>query len=122
MEVRQTDRLDLGRRGEDAAVRQLEKQRWKILDRGVRLLRGEIDIVARDGPTIVFVEVKTRRGFGFGPPAAAVTAAKRRQIRRIAQFYLVRHGLGTDFCRFDVISVHAGEDGSLRLEHVKNAF
>ena len=93
MEDHETDRLRLGRSGEEAAVRYLEKRRYTIVERGFRMLRGEIDIIARDGPTIVFVEVKTRRGLGFGPPAASVTPAKQRQIRRIAQAYLARRGL-----------------------------
>ena len=122
MEDHETDRLRLGRSGEDAAVRYLEKRRYKIIERGFRMLRGEIDIIARDGPTIVFIEVKTRRGLGFGPPAAAVTPAKQRQIRRIAQAYLHRRGFGRSFCRFDVISILAEADGALRFEHLKDAF
>jgi putative endonuclease len=122
VEDHKTDRLSLGRSGEDIAVRHLRKHHYEILDRGVRLLRGEIDIVVRDGRTVVFVEVKTRRGLGYGPPAASVTAEKRRQIRRIAQYYLARRGLGAEFCRFDVISVLIDEDGSVRIEHVKDAF
>ncbi len=122
MEIPETDRLSLGRRGEEAAARHLQKLRYKILDRSVRLLRGEIDIVARDGPTLVFVEVKTRRGLGFGSPAAAVTGAKRFQIRRIAQLYLAKRGLRNQFCRFDVISVLEDEDGGVRIEHLKDAF
>lgn len=122
MENREETRLNLGRNGEDSAARYLKKHRYVILDRGVRLLRGEIDIVARDGSTIVFIEVKTRKGLGYGSPSASVTAAKRRQVRRIAQYYLVRHGLGAEFCRFDVISILVDEAGSVRLEHLKDAF
>jgi len=122
MEVHEDGRIGLGRSGEDAAVRYLEKRRYEILDRRYRWRRGEIDIVARDGRTVVFVEVKTRRGIGFGPPSASVTAAKRRQIRRIAQGYLARRGLGAEFCRFDVVSVLVEDDGTVRIEHVKNAF
>ena len=122
MEDRESDRLDLGRSGERAAARYLGKRRYEILDRGVRLLRGEIDIVARDGPTIVFIEVKTRRGEGYGPPGEAVTAAKRRQIRRIAQLYLMKKGLTSNFCRFDVISILVDDEERIRIEHLKDAF
>jgi putative endonuclease len=122
MENHEADRLSLGRSGEDAAVRYLKKHRYTIVERGFRMLRGEIDIVARDGPTIVFVEVKTRRGLGFGPPAASVTPAKQRQIRRIAQAYLARRGRAAEYCRFDVISLVVDGDGSVRLEHVRDAF
>jgi len=115
-------RITLGRSGEDVAARHLQRNRYTILDRSFRMLRGEIDIVARDGATVVFIEVKTRRGLGYGPPAASVTAAKRRQIRRIAQCYLNRKGLGGAFCRFDVVSILIEDDDFVRLEHVKNAF
>jgi len=93
-----------------------------ILDRRFRILRGEIDIIARDGRTIVFIEVKTRRGTGFGPPAASVTESKRRQIRRLAQAYLSGRRLDRAECRFDVISILVEEDDSLRLEHLRDAF
>lgn len=122
MEDHETDRIGLGRAGEELAVRHLEKKRYTIVERGFRMLRGEIDIIARDGPTLVFLEVKTRRGLGFGPPEASVTASKRRQIRRIAQAYLARRGSAAELCRFDVIAIVVGEDGSFRLEHVKDAF
>jgi putative endonuclease len=122
MEVHKDNRISLGRSGEDAAVRYLKKKRYEILDRGFRWLRGELDIIARDGRTVVFIEVKTRRGLGFGPPSASVTAAKRRQVRRIAECYLARKGFGREFCRFDVISVLAEGDGTARVEHLKNAF
>lgn len=122
MEGHKADRLGLGRSGEDAAVRYLEKRRCTIVARRFRMLRGEIDIVARDGPTIVFVEVKTRRGRDYGPPSASVTARKQRQIRRIAQAFLHRHGMTSEFCRFDVISIVADGDRPFRIEHLKGAF
>ena len=123
MEDREDPRRKLGRRGEDAAVRHLHKLGYRILGRGVRLLRGEIDVIARarDG-TVVFVEVKTRAGPGCGPPEAAVTFAKRDQLRRIAQAYLCRHRLEDAACRFDVIAVTIPGDGRAALTHFEDAF
>jgi putative endonuclease len=122
VEDHQTDRIGLGRNGEDIAVRYLERRRWTVLERGFRMLRGEIDIIARDKGTLVFVEVKTRRGLGFGPPAAAVTPSKQSRIRRIAQAYLSRKGLAGVVCRFDVIAIIVDADGAVHLDHLKDAF
>ncbi|MBE0713577.1 MAG: YraN family protein, partial [Candidatus Aminicenantes bacterium] len=71
---------------------------------------GEIDIVARDGTTLVFVEVKARADESFGRPEESVTPGKQRQIRKIAQGYLVQNPLGGDACRFDVISILFGDE------------
>ncbi len=123
MEDHQDRRLSLGRSGEDAAVDYLEKNRYRILARGFRLLRGEIDIIARDGETIVFIEVKTRAGKGFGPPEEAVTAPKQRRIRRLAEGFLKKFRIGPDTpCRFDVLSLRVGEDGVPEIRQVKDAF
>ena len=123
MESHQDRRLSLGRSGEDAAVDFLEKNRCRILARGFRALRGEIDIVARDGDTIVFIEVKTRAGAGFGSPEEAVTAAKQRRIRRMAEAFLSKFRIGPDTpCRFDVISLGPGNGGDTEIRHIKDAF
>jgi putative endonuclease len=123
VEDREDPRRALGRRGEDAAARHLQKHGYRILGRRVRLLRGEIDIIARkrDG-TLVFVEVKTRAGPECGPPEEAVTFAKRDQLRRIAQAYLCRHRLEDVPCRFDVIAVSIPDDGRAALTHFEDAF
>jgi putative endonuclease len=123
VEDREDPRRNLGRRGEAAAARHLQKHGYRILGRGVRLLRGEIDIIARgrDG-TLVFVEVKTRAGPECGPPEEAVTFAKRDQLRRIAQAYLSRHRLEDAPCRFDVIAVSIPDDGHTALTHFEDAF
>jgi putative endonuclease len=122
MENRQDDRIAVGAEGEDAAVRYLKKHRYTILERRFRILLGEIDVIAKDGETIVFVEVKTRRGPGFGRPEEAVTFAKQEQIRRIAQAYLAKKRCGDVPCRFDVIAVSLDAEGRPAIVHIKDAF
>jgi len=122
MEDRPIDRIKLGREGEEAAVHYLKTKRFKIVERGFRLLRGEIDIIAYDRRTLVFVEVKTRSGAGFGAPEESVTSAKQDQLRKIAQGYLSKKRLGDVPCRFDVIAVHTDDRGRPAIRHIENAF
>lgn len=111
----------LGKAGEDLACRELERRGYAILARRYRRRSGELDIVARDGPTIVFVEVKTREGATFGAGAEALTALKRRRIADVALDYLTRHRLADCPCRFDVVSIDL-RDGEPRLELYRSAF
>jgi putative endonuclease len=112
----------LGRIGEGLACDHLLRKGYEIVARGYRLFRGEIDIIARDGGTLVFVEVKTRTDEEFGRPEEAVTPSKQRQIRRIAQGYLVDHPRGESGCRFDVVSILYRGPDDVRLEHFIDAF
>ena len=98
-------RVALGKYGEDLACRELEGRGYAILERRYRRRGGEIDIVARDGLTLVFVEVKAREDASFGDGADAVTRFKRRRIVALATDYLVRHGGLDQPCRFDVVSI-----------------
>ena len=95
----------VGQYGEEVAARHLRQQGYKILQRNVASRFGEIDIVASQGDVLCFVEVKTRRGRGFGPGAAAVTRAKQKQIAKAAVDLARKHGLVRQNCRFDVIAV-----------------
>ena len=112
----------MGRTGENIACEHLRKKGYLIVERSFRLFRGEIDVVARDGDTLVFVEVKTRSDESHGRPEESVTPAKQRQIRRIAQGYLVRTGCGDVACRFDVVAILFRGPDDYRLEHFKDAF
>jgi len=112
----------LGRAGEDIACAHLERQGYEILARGFSLFRGEIDIVARDGETLVFVEVKARADESHGRPEESVTPGKQRQIRRIAQGYLVTHPAPGVACRFDVIAILFRGPGDHSLRHFVDAF
>jgi putative endonuclease len=117
-------RQTLGRRGEAAAERHLRRRGYKILGRGDRLhRRDELDLIALDGRTIVFVEVKTRGSQEFGHPAEAVDAAKQRRLTRLAVTFLKRHHLLDHPARFDVIAVTwpAGQRRPA-IEHIENAF
>ncbi len=116
-------RLQLGERGERLALKFLKKQGYKILHTNYRCPLGEIDIVASCACTLVFLEVKTRSSDDFGPPQSAVTAAKQKQLARLASFYLKRYGISKQDCRFDVVAVRLTPAGKLLdIELIKNAF
>jgi putative endonuclease len=114
-------RIALGKTGEDLACRELERRGYAILARRYRLRNGEIDIVCRDGRTVVFVEVKAREGKVFGEAAEAVTATKRRRIVSLATEYLARHHLSDQPCRFDVVSIQMNA-GQPKIEVFRGAF
>jgi putative endonuclease len=114
-------RVILGKTGEDLACAELEKRGYAIIARRYRRRGGEIDIVARDGPTIVFAEVKARDGRAFGEAAEAVTAFKRRRITQLALDYMTRHHLSNCPCRFDVVSIQF-DAGRPTIEVFQNAF
>ena len=97
------DRSELGRRGEDLAVRALTQKDYRILARRARSRLGEIDIVARDGDVLVFVEVKARRGRRFGTPLEAVDAPKQKKLTRLALAYAAHRGWSESPIRFDVM-------------------
>jgi putative endonuclease len=104
-------RRSLGSRGEDWAARYLQDRGYRILDRNLRLGRGEIDLVARQDGCIVLVEVKTYRA-GFMAPEEALTPRKRRQIARLGSLYLQEHGMSDAAIRADVVAIEVGQDGS----------
>ena len=112
----------LGRCGEEAAMRYLERRKFRIVAQGFRLFRGEIDIIAYDKATLVFVEVKTRRSREFYSPEESVTPAKQKQIRKIAQGFLALHKIMEVECRFDVLSLIKTDRGEYIIRHFKNAF
>ncbi len=115
-------RQALGQRGEDLAARELARLGYVILARRYRTRLGEIDIVARDGATVVFVEVKARTGEGWGRPAEAVGWRKQQRLVTMAQMYLARHRLGAVACRFDVVSVLDRPGESAVVDVVRSAF
>lgn len=113
-----TNKRQIGRRYEQAAADYLSSRGLRILERNYRCRSGEIDLIASDGPYLVFVEVKYRSSAGKGAPAEAVHARKQQRIRQVARHYLYSHHYGTDTpCRFDVVCILAQQ-----VQWIRNAF
>jgi putative endonuclease len=111
----------VGKAGEEAAVQYLCQQGYQILERNYRCRFGEIDLIARDGQTLAFIEVKTRRSQRFGPPAAAVTIEKQRHLIKASQVYLSQKRKADELCRFDVVTIEVDSQAP-RIELIKDAF
>jgi putative endonuclease len=98
-------RQRLGMQGESMACTELERLGYHIIERRYRTRFGELDIVARDADTVVFVEVKTKTDAAYGDPAEAVTRQKQRRLVSMAEDYVASHALDNTPCRFDVVGV-----------------
>jgi putative endonuclease len=116
------DRTEIGRRGEDAAASYLERIGLTVVERNWRDGRGEIDIVALDGETLVVCEVKTRRGTTCGSPEEAVSATKQRRLTRMARSYIASRAIEPCAVRFDVISIVVLAADRALLRHHRAAF
>jgi putative endonuclease len=115
-------RARLGESGEMLACRELERRGYAIVARRYRTRYGEIDIIAREGPVLVFVEVKTRRNTQFGGGVEAVTPFKQHRILAMARAYLTRYASHDQPCRFDVVSILWPERGAPLVEVYRGAF
>jgi putative endonuclease len=117
-------RRTTGVKGEEEAARFLTRSGYAILDRNVRTRAGEIDLVAKEGKTLVFVEVKTRRDLVEGdPPQAGVHTRKQNRLAKLAHGYLKLKRIRQTPCRFDVVSVIINDDGGVKaIRHIPNAF
>ena len=113
-----------GKRGEDQAATFLRLKGYKILERNFRVGQGEIDLIARRGGTLVFIEVKTRRGKAQGTPLEAVTPHKVKRLSAAAAVYLAGNPLERGDCRFDVVTLGPDKNllGLLKVQHFENAF
>jgi putative endonuclease len=121
--IKQTNRKRLGEVGEIHACRYLKKHRYNILARNYVTYLGELDIVAEDGDTIVFVEVRTKRSVEYGLPEESIDKKKRQKLTRLAQVYIKHKHLYARKARFDVISIVAhGLLGRKSIRLIKNAF
>ena len=116
-------RKPLGNFGERVAAAHLEAKGYAILDRNFRVAEAELDLVARDGDTLVFVEVRTRRGGEAGMAALSVNARKALQLQHAAAWYIEEHPhLADDPMRIDVVTVELRRDGTLdKVTHIENA-
>ncbi len=110
-----------GKFGEDLAVRYLKKKGYQVLCRNYRTRFGEIDIIAKDADTIVFVEVKSRRTSTFGHPKDSITHSKQKKISKTALYYLKTNDQSNCRARFDVVTVNSA-DKKIDVEIIKNAF
>ena len=122
-------RQTLGALGERIAARWLRRGGWEIVAERFRSGRRDLDLVARRGAEVAFVEVKARRGGGYGDPVEAVTWRKRRELVRSAQVWIDRHGRAGETYRFDVVGVLLSEARGdpagrprVRVRHVVDAF
>jgi putative endonuclease len=106
-----------GLAGEEQAIRYLQSRGWEIVAHRFRIGRIEVDLIARRGCLVAFIEVKARRGVAFGTPFEAVTGAKRREIVKVARAWMDRFGRQSDVYRFDCIGLVDNE-----LEHLEDAF
>ncbi len=120
---------EIGDRGEALAAAYLERKGYTILDRNYRFERAEVDLICflpasqyEAGGELVFAEVKTRTGLGYGRPEEAVTEAKKRNLIRAAEAYLYERKLDGSPCRFDVISILLQRGKKPQIEHFENAF
>ncbi len=114
--------VQLGKTGEDLAVRYLKKNGYRILARNYRTPIGEIDIIAKDRETLVFAEVKTRKSTRYGHPKWAITPKKQRKLSMLALYYLKSVQGQYQKARFDVVSVRAQGPEAWDIEIIKNAF
>ncbi len=113
--------LPLGRRGERAAEKYLRRSGYRIVARNFRAAGAEIDLVAMEAETLVFVEVKTRRSRDAGAPEEAVDERKQKQIRRAAEIFATRYRADEVEMRFDIVAVDAS-GRRLEIELLRNAF
>jgi putative endonuclease len=116
-----TDKTNLGKAGERLALAYLKSKGFKILEKNLRTRFGELDIIANDHGTLVFVEVKTRTSSVFGSPIQGVTKQKKARLRNLALRYLADKGLSETEVRFDVLGILQTKD-QIQIEHIPNAF
>ncbi|MGH7874560.1 MAG: YraN family protein [Candidatus Binatia bacterium] len=114
-------KLVLGKEGERLAEQYLKHKGYKLVERNYRCAAGELDLIVLDGRVVVFVEVKTRTGQGFGSPLEAVEFRKQRKMIQAAQYFLSEKRLHQRDARFDVVGISWPGRGPV-VEHIENAF
>ena len=115
------ERLELGKFGEDLALKKIKRMGYKKIIRNYRCPLGEVDLIARDGDTLVFIEIKTRKGKSLAYAKEAVDARKRRQVSRVALSYMKANKCPEAKARSDVIAVSL-VSGNPQIEVIQNAF
>jgi putative endonuclease len=112
----------LGKEGEAIAVQYLAERGYKIIDKNFRSQQGEVDIIAKDGDFLVFVEVKSYSIGSFGTPLGAVGKSKKASIIHAARTYLLKNNIKNMNCRFDVLAIYRSWTGLTNYDHIKDAF
>ena len=112
---------ELGKKGEEVALRFLKKRGYRIIEKNYVCKLGEMDIIAKEKDTLVFIEVKTRTSTAFGPPQLAVNLSKQRQLSKVALNYLKEKHLEDVKARFDVVAILLGQKGE-EIELIRDAF
>ena len=115
------DKKELGKKGEELALRFLKKRGYRIIEKNYVCKMGEMDIIAKEKDTLAFIEVKTRTSTTFGAPQLAVNSAKQRQLSKVALTYLKAKQLEDVKARFDVVAILLGLKGA-EIELIKDAF
>ena len=114
---------DIGNKGEDIAVKKLKKLGYKIIERNFNVPKmGEIDIIARKGVYLVFVEVRLRKNADYGSGAETVDKFKQKRLIKAALMYMKINNLNNPPCRFDVVSITGEAEGDCEVEIIENAF
>jgi len=118
-----TNKISLGKKGEELALSYLKSKKFKIIEKNLRNRFGEIDIICEHQNSIIFIEVKTRRSNKYGCPEEAITINKQRKIIMNALSYLTRYHLGKKNSRFDVLVVSISDNCTIKnIKHIENAF
>lgn len=121
LEIVLSDKISLGKKGEELALSYLKSKKYKIIEKNVRNRFGEIDIIAKDQGTLVFIEVKTRTSEAFGSPIQGINERKKERLRQLATRYIAENGLIEQEVRFDVLGIlQTGKE--TKIEHIPNAF
>ena len=115
------ERLDLGKLGEDLALKKIKRLGYKCITRNYRCSLGEVDLIARDGESLVFIEIKTRKGKSLGYAKEAIDSRKRRQLSKVALAYMKSNNCSDAKSRFDVVAINLSDEED-QIEVIRNAF
>jgi putative endonuclease len=115
------EKKELGKKGEEVALRFLKKRGYRIIEQNYVCKMGEMDLIAKEKDTLAFIEVKTRTSTAFGPPQLAVNSSKQRQLSKVALYFLKEKKLEDVKARFDVVAIILGQNGE-EIELIKDAF
>ncbi len=115
------ERLELGKLGEELAFKKVKRLGYKCIARNYRCALGEIDLIAKDGDCLVFIEIKTRRGRSLGSIKEAIDKRKKRQLSKVALAYLKSNNYCDVKSRFDVVAISLNQDKE-QIEVIQNAF